>query len=90
MTSRSSCFFLFISSFIIIFLLCFFFLFHVRSFEKQTKSEQQNKSIHVFNGMIFGIWHVHRDRQISSVHIVVDQQQVMFDHIVRVYHVFVF
>jgi hypothetical protein len=44
----------------------------------------------MFNGTIFGIWHEHQDRQISSVHIVVDQQQVMFDRIVRVYHVFVF
>jgi hypothetical protein len=61
---------------------------HLR--KKITTSEQQNKSIYMFNGTIFGIWHEHQDRQISSVHIVVDQQQVMFDRIVRVYHVFVF
>ena len=88
MTSRSSCL-NFISSFIIIFLLSF--LFYVRLFEeKKTKSVQQNKSIHMINGMIFGIWHVHQDHRIFLVHIVVDQQQAMFDHIVRVYHVFVF
>mgnify|MGYP006892765565 CR=1 FL=1 len=40
--------------------------------------------------MIFDISNVHLDHRISSVHIDVDRQQVMFDRIVRVCLGFVF
>jgi lysophospholipid acyltransferase (LPLAT)-like uncharacterized protein len=71
--------------------LIIFFCFLRALIPKQKKSVQQkNKEFHRFNGTIFGIWHVHLDHRISSVHIVVDQQRVMYDHIEREYLVFVF
>lgn len=49
----------------------------------RTISEQQNKSIYMFNGTIFGILNGHLDHRISLVRNDVDQRQVMIDRIER-------